>query len=204
MIKRVFYVVHFNDRDVQRCVDAIRLICDPNEKGCAHITVRGPYRQRYNVQAIARKIQGKTIDVDGVGSFFEEKQNTIFLKCSSPSLEEVWMKSDYGYNPHVTLYDGTSRKLATMLLDTLLRLDLKFSFIADGLTPFLSVKGQRALDLRSAFDCEFVSKLLGETINADMVDTLPLASRLAYVETLASHLPSLSRQLKASLTPPSD
>ena len=41
MLKRVFYVVYFNEQRLQASLNAMRFIANPREKTPAHITVRG-------------------------------------------------------------------------------------------------------------------------------------------------------------------
>src|SRR5437588_595976 len=113
---RVFYVVYISDETLRKCIDGIRLLSNPFEKESAHITLRGPYRQRYNVDHLSSIVRGTTVLISGVGSFFEAKQNTVFFSCESSHLRAVWHKPNYpDYNPHITLYDGESRRFANEL-----------------------------------------------------------------------------------------
>ena len=196
MSRRVFYVVYFEDQNLQRILDAIRLLCDPNGKTRAHITIRGPYSKRTDMSPFTRRLQGTEIVTLGVDCFFNESQNTVFLKCDSDRLREVWEKSDYGYNPHITLYDGDSRQFASRLADRLSKLLLRFSFTADGLSPLISYKGQGTFDLRMAFDEEFVFKLIGKRVTSGDIEKLPVETRLSYVEALARKLPEITHSYR--------
>ena len=190
MARRVFYVVYFEDKDLQRMLDAIRLVCEPGEKTQAHITIRGPYSQRYNLSAQQERIRGSRIAADGVDHFFNEGQSTVFIKCNSHELREAWKKSDFGFNPHITLYDGSSRTFATCLLQLLSGLNLSFPFVANGLFPLVSRKGQNTIELRAAYDEHFVSGLLGNRLLLSDIDELDTKDRLSIVETIAKHLPA--------------
>ena len=192
MEQHVFYVVYFEDRRLQRSLDAIRFIADPSAKMQAHITVRGPYPQRYGLSRRERIVRGSEITALGVDCFFNERQNTIFIRCDSEALRQTVEKKHFGYNPHITLYDGTSREFAADLLERLKVLDMRFSFLADGLTPLISVKGQGTLDLQLAVDEDFVARMLGKPISVQDIPDLKLSERLDFIELLARRLPEFA------------
>ena len=107
MASRMFHVLYVPDGLIADCIDAIRVLAHPSEKHRAHITVRGPYQRASNrLDSVNRSIESSEINIDGSGNFFESGQNTVYLRCRSPNLESVWYKPDYGFNPHITLYDG--------------------------------------------------------------------------------------------------
>jgi len=199
MSKRVFYVVYFRDQRLQAAFDAMRLIANPHEKSRAHITVRGPYRQRYDVRGLDRKIRDAEIAADGTGSFFGGDQNTVFIECRSKELREVWSKKDFGFHPHITIYDGSSREFAVLLYSRLVRLAIRFHFGVGGLLPLPSVKGQYSMDLRQAFDGAFVADITGVPLNVAEVDVLSDEQRIRLIEALAGRLPEC-----ASLQPPGE
>ena len=188
MSKRIFYVVHFRNRRLQAAFDAMRLIANPHEKSRAHITVRGPYRQRYDVRGLDRKIRDTEIVTDGAGSFFDGDQNTVFIGCHSRELREVWLKRDFGFHPHITIYDGSSRDFASLLYGRLLDLAIRFRFRVGGLSPLPSVKGQYSMDLRQAFDASVVADITGARLDVAGVDTLSAGQRIGLIESLAGGL----------------
>ena len=195
MTKRVFYVVQFADPAVQRILDAIRYLSNPAEKGAAHITVRGPYHRRLNdgnVKKVAAIVEGSMISVRGLDTFFGHNQNTVILRCAAESLRKVWMKRDYDYNPHITIYDGPERSVGQDIIDHLAELDLYFQCEADGVSPHISYKGQRTFDLRTAFDAPFISQVLSRPIELNTIDTMDWPQRLALVVDLAKKLPQIA------------
>jgi hypothetical protein len=97
---------------------------------------------------------------------------------------------DFGYNPHITLYDGESRGFATTLRDRLAALNLEFSFVARGPTVLVSIQGQRTFEFTLSFDSEFVSQFLERPITD--VTRLTESERLDAIERLARNLPQLS------------
>ncbi len=184
---RVFYVIYVSDPELEALLDGLRFLANPHEKGRAHVTARGPYRQRYDVSALSRTIAGSRLAVAGVGSFFGPRQNTVFLRCDSPELRAIWHKPDYGYAPHLTLYDGASRAVADDLLAALERADVRTSFEVSGLEPLVSSKGQANLDLAAAWALarpRLAAATGRELPPAAEVAALPWSERLALIEAL--------------------
>lgn len=179
---RVFYAVFVADRHIEQLLDAIRLLGNPAEKHAAHITLRGPYTQRYRMDLKNRVVQGATVRVSGVNAFWGPRQNTIFLKCDAPELRAVWHKPDYpDYQPHLTLYDGPSRSFAERLLDRLLHCEPIFEFHATELRPLGSSKGQVTLDLAASLDGPLLSRLAGDNFVPEFIHTMNETTRLGWV-----------------------
>ena len=192
MLRRVFYVVYFSEQRLQAALDAMRFIANPREKTPAHITVRGPYAQFYNLYKQQRKIFGTEVFANGVNTFFHENQNTVFIQCQSEQLREVWMKRDFKFNPHITLYDGSSRQFATALLDKLEETVIQFKFFVDEMQPLESFRGQSSSWLRDSFDEEFAKKVIGRPIKASEVDEMSDETRIALIERFARSLSNYS------------
>lgn len=192
MTKRIFYVVYFDDPRLQASLDTIRFIANPNEKTPAHITLRGPYSQLYNVRGLERKIHGAEVMADGAEGFFRKGQNTVFIRCFSEKFQEVWKKSDFPFNPHITIYDGSSRRFAKMLLDRLVQFPIKFRFLVGKLSPLESHKGQYSTLLRQSFNEKFTRTIVGELLTVSEVDSLSSERRASLVELFARKLPGFS------------
>jgi hypothetical protein len=184
----VFYVLHVQEKPLGDCIDAIRFLCNPSEKQRAHITVRGPYQKKIDIEGINRRLVGGIVSIDGVGNFFDSQQNTVFFRCSAPKLKAVWRKPDFPFSPHITIYDGGSAEFAHRLYDLLNRYDYSLRFRADELEAIESTKGQKSLQLALAFNSSFVRKIVGERITADVVPILPEQQRLGFVAQLCKHL----------------
>src|SRR5690349_19434508 len=120
---KVFYVIYIKDKLLRTIIDGIRILANPLEKQKAHITVRGPYYQSYRLTEKNEIIKHTKINIHGIATFFNEKQNTIYLKVknSSEALKNVWKKDFYkgAFNPHLTLYDGRDEQFAESLLKIL-------------------------------------------------------------------------------------
>jgi len=188
---KIFYVLHIREKVLADCVDAIRFICNPTEKQRAHLTVRGPYQKRIDVAAISRKIVGDTVSIDRVGNFFDAGQNTVFFHCSAPELKNVWSKPHFPFNPHITLYDGSSSEFAHRIYTVISRYNYCLRFRAEALEPIESVKGQESMSLAFAFNSRFVGQVLGEKIAVGSVSTFSDDRRLQLVERLCQHLSAL-------------
>lgn len=192
MSKRIFYVVYFDDKRLQASLNAMRFIANPKEKTLAHITLRGPYSQLYNVCRLERKIRGAEVVADGADGFFRKGQNTVFIKCSSEKFQEVWKKSDFPFNPHITIYDGSCRNFAKVLLERLKQFPIKFRFLVGNLSPLESHKGQFSTILRQSFDEEFARDIIGEPLKVSEIDFLSPERRIALIESFARELPEFA------------
>lgn len=170
-------------------LDAMRFVANPKEKTPAHITVRGPYSQRINVKGLQRKIQGTRALADGVEAFFGEDQNTVFIRCHSDEIRAVWKKRDFGFNPHITIYNGPSREFAGMLLRQLGDLAIRFDFVVGELLAMESTKGQFETFLKQSFNEKIISELAGDKISVSKIELLPAEDRISLVKKIARMLP---------------
>ena len=107
----------------------MRKISEPYSNSRPHITIRGPIHEKsinWNIEPI------HSIEVIGINNFFLNKQNTVLLHCYSEEIENISYKPDYlygGYQTHITLYDGNSRKYANKLFSTLSKYKWKYRII---------------------------------------------------------------------------
>ena len=115
-----FYGVHIQEPELASALSLIRFLGEPDFFRPTHITIRGPYTRKIDetIEDIEKKFGAKKrfVELVGIGTFFEGNQNTVFLTCVIPDVEEIWKKPDYqGVKPHLTLYDGKSRHFAYKL-----------------------------------------------------------------------------------------
>jgi hypothetical protein len=183
---RVFYAIYPREPRVGFYLDAIRLLANPREKNRSHVTVRGPYRQRYNVSALSAGIDGARIEVGSAGAFWGARQSTVYLSCSAEEMRLVWYKPDYGYNPHLTVYDGEARSFAEKLVLMLGRHDLKFVFTSTPLMPIVSVRGQSSLDLLTSVRFASLSRTVGERLSLEKLLAIDDATRLRFIDRVCS------------------
>ena len=191
MKNKIFYVLYIQDTVISQCIDAIRFICNPNEKRLAHITVIGPVFKALGSSQLEKKnevMAGQEIEIIGVSKFFSDTQNTVFLDVFCPQLEDIWSKRDYGYHPHITLYDGSSRELANGLIRLLAEYPLRFSFKPTTLLPLTSKKGQRDFFPFWETSSSIFNELYGPSLNVNKISTLSEAERLNLVEKAVMRL----------------
>lgn len=187
--KRVFYVVYVRDELLQHILDAIRYLADPSEKTRAHVTIRGPYKQRLSFGERTKAMDKSDFTVTGVDSFFGPDQNTVFFTLLAPNLEKLWNKPDYpDSRPHLTIYDGDSREFAQRLSSRLRDLRPTFRFKPTSLKPLCTNKGQNSFELRAAYDETLVNRLTGRCVAADDVPDLSAEQRVRLIESLCEHL----------------
>ena len=191
----IFYVVYLEkeNKELQDTLDHMRFFAERKWRS-AHITVRGPYKRRL-ASYIDRKnkdimIRGVEVVADGVDSFFETGQNTVFVRCSAADpLRGVWRKSDYSsFNPHITIYNGPSRVFAAKLLSRLSRMRIHFRFSAAELTELTSYRGAEQEIGYEWFNEALVEAVIGKRLSADDVVAMPEGERLECVCSFARRL----------------
>ena len=129
----------------------------------------------------------------GAGNFFHSGQNTVYLQCESPKLKDVWDKPDYGFNPHITLYDGSSYEFSRKLWEIVAGRIYETSFIAGPLTPLISSRrGQSGMALQTDLDLKLLRDVAD--LNTDEADlaTLGHDERLKAIDKLCDFLASIA------------
>lgn len=191
--ERWFNFVYFADSEIQSWLDAIVFFANPCEKNAAHITLRGPFRSKKKAENIPGQISGANISVLGTGTFFNDRQNTVFLKCGSDYLRKYWYKPDFAFNPHITLYDGESRDFARKLLETCNKHRLFMSLDAGQIEVVGSVRGQNSLSLQLGLSGDQIEKVLGQRVNFSQIPKMPDWQRLMIIERMLVHLTGLAK-----------
>jgi len=189
-----FSIIDIDDEKIQACLDAIILLANPGEKLGAHITLGGPYTSEPQVSELDRAVRGSIIHVVGVGKFFNRNQNTVFLNCGSEIIRKSWRKKDYGFNPHMTIYDGSSRSEANNIFNALNGHRFYCSFTAGRVKTFQSIKGQRSMQISFSADFELIGRYLGYTASPEIIRALPAWKRLMLIDRLCVWLTYLAAQ----------
>lgn len=129
-----FVFLELADRDLNFLFRGIYLaIAGALDNRPAHLTLRGPYAGAVppgTVQRCREQMKNEVLTIGGVGRFENRSEHVVYLAVRSPRLRSVWWKPDYpigtyGFNPHLTLYRGTSTALATAVERFFLHEDLK-------------------------------------------------------------------------------
>jgi 2'-5' RNA ligase len=186
---RFFYGLYVKNEELAASLDLIRFLAEPKFFRRAHITVRGPYTQRIADQ-IASISRGKTYQIvfGGIGNFFEGKQNTVFLKCEVPGIEEVWSKPDFGnkITPHVTFYDGTERTFAYGILNELNSYRWDFSVESTVLMEIEAKTNPSVYLDEFRLHQKVHDQILGRHLDYREIQTLSWRRRLPYISEVAN------------------
>jgi hypothetical protein len=112
-MNRFFAFLYVEDEAIAPLLNTAIVVLNPRAKWPAHVTVAGPFTSR---KQLPRKLAYyRSMSVFGVGQFRSETQNTVFLRVGTFDLRRVTKKPDYGFNPHITLYDGQDHELGDEL-----------------------------------------------------------------------------------------
>ena len=190
-----FYAIFIPGGLIKDCIDAIRFISLPTEKKPAHITVRGPYKRRIAQKHLINfnnEIKGSFIRITGVGNFFSNNQNTVYLSCEGVTLRKTWKKKDYGYHPHITLYDGNDKKFSYDLYNALRKFKINLSFKAESLTLVKKSNGQISFELKLDLAKEILKNVLGNSLeNYVDIEKLSADDKLSLIENIMKNLVKL-------------
>lgn len=197
-IHKGFYVIYPADEKIRMYINAIRVFADPEHRTEAHITIRGPYIRQLSknkIESFSKIIDGEEIKIIGIGNFFDSNQNTVYFKCEkNQDVEKIWKKSTYpDYNPHITIYNGSDRKFAVELFETLSKNFKEFSYKIKELT-WLEPKNKEKLNLfylAGIVNFDELSKMVDYKINDLSINIIPENQRLKFIHILCKHLYTL-------------
>jgi hypothetical protein len=182
----IFYGLYVEDERLAAALDLMRFLAEPKFVRRAHITVRGPYDQRQDhLRGNLKKYTIAFLDID---SFIKvnSKQNTVFLKCEIPTIEEVWHKPDYtgAIRPHVTIYDGLDRSQAYAFLHCCQRYSWNF-LTTSGAIVEIKPKSQAAAIEEFDVHQNVYDEILGRRIDYRSIQEKHWRERLPYFEEVA-------------------
>ena len=89
-----------------------------------HVTIRGPYDSEIlesQIRRYQRILSTAPVVFDGVGLFTYAGRSVVYVKVQHPKLRQLWWKPDFpvkefGFNPHITVYEGTDEVRAGTVL----------------------------------------------------------------------------------------
>lgn len=174
-MNRYFVFLYIENDRLTQLIDYAIYLLNPTEKWPAHVTLAGPYSNRKDAP---RDLEFKhRISVIGIGRFKSENQNTVFLRVEGKELSSVWDKSDYPYNPHLTLYDGNDADFSEKLFEWGKSERMIFSFLVSKRVVVSTTKKQGAFNLLERFKPELLSKT--KNMNFNEIANLSSDTRLA-------------------------
>jgi len=199
----IFYALFIPEGPIKDCIDAIRYISSPTEKKSAHITVRGPYKEQIKKSRLEKlnfALRGNLVHISNPGNFFNNKdQNTVFFNCQGTQLESVWKKKDYGYHPHITLYDGSDKSFAQELYNVLGNYQFDLSFEAEKLVMITRSKGQTSMELSFSLNNELFRPWGKDFLNTThLIDNMSTDEKISLISKITKNLQNLSIETTSS------
>jgi hypothetical protein len=184
-----YFVIYIPDRSWQACLDVMRLLCNPSVHASAHLTVRGPYHEKPELDSAWYRFRNIQVSVIGVEKFFGPHQNTVSLKCELPDLKSIWWKKDYKNGiPHITIYDGDSRCFAEKVDLILSKYDWSFQFSAERLYEYIGSGKQSRFDFPWQEYAMVFSKTIGFSLTREELSQADECTRLQYLDAVARFL----------------
>lgn len=179
---RVFYGLYPADPKLQLWLNLVRFLANPEQKLIAHLTVRGPYRQRYALTSATAAIRGHCLQITGVDAFLNPGQATAILRCGpDETLRRIWHKPDYpGFNPHISICDGLT-EIVTKKILTVCEPIRPFRFVSTALLPIVTKPAQAELSLIRSVDFGLLGQILGDVLDAEKVRQAEVSTRLAWL-----------------------
>jgi hypothetical protein len=173
----IIYAIKIDDKKIATILNFIKYICSPNSKTEIHLSVRGPYKVKLSatkIEELNNIVKGALIRVNELSNFFLYNQNTVYLRCISNIVKKVWNKTGYGYNPHLTLYDGKDAQFAFELYETLKDIEIDIQFSASNLILYDTEKLDASTLLAIGIDNEIIYKIIG--VDFQTIDPVSMAN----------------------------
>jgi 2'-5' RNA ligase len=171
-VAKNFIFLEVTDPEINSLVREMREIADaaPAHSN-VHITIRGPYDRAVpaeNLKRYERILSSDPIVLNGVGMFPGTKRHVVYMKVQHPKLRRIWWKPDfpiskYGFNPHITLYEGSDPDRAARLLWFLQREQLKLLTWQFIVSPYVTAQADLFPTQKNG------SRLFLNLVNASMV-----------------------------------
>jgi 2'-5' RNA ligase len=142
-----FVFLEIGDPEIDALISGIRTIATGKRpKAVPHVTLRGPYSKQVPAEQLdryARILSSDPLVLNGIGSFSRPHHITVFVRVQHSKLQQVWWKPDFppkkfGFNPHVTLYEGDDIARGQRLLDFLTSEDIKLLTWKYSIVPYVS------------------------------------------------------------------
>ena len=172
-----FLFLEIMDRDINYLLNGIHsAIFKESLKAAPHLTIRGPYRNKVpedTFEQCRAELTGAVLEISDVGYFSNGSEEVVYFSVKNPGLRRVWWKpdfpiSEYGFHPHLSVYRGTDRGLATKVRKFLEREDLKLFCIEFRLVTYVSrqlplfsevLKVPRSLIASGRVEASFLNRL---------------------------------------------
>ena len=115
----------------------------------------------------------------------------------------MWHKFDYGFNPHISLYDGKSRSFAENLVKILNSHLVDFDFTVDRLSMLKSLKGQTDYRLILESNLNYINENINRELNIREIEKMDENQRLVIINEITKHLTkAINTKKKQSIKKP--
>ena len=146
----LFVGITIEDLRVRQLFDLARVLLEPEFARHAHITLRGPYKHKKDINQSIFSRTVRSITLSRPNTFFNESQNTVYLRAEIPGIGDYWYKPDYPDGvPHLSIYDGTDRVLAWQTLLLLRKFPWNITFQS---SPLQIIDSKERLETRYIID----------------------------------------------------
>ncbi|MFH5802985.1 hypothetical protein [Alienimonas sp. DA493] len=191
MANRIFYFVEPAEPYIRHHLNAIRLLCDPRENKLAHVTVRGPYESSLSaerIDSLGQLVKGEILQFGPIGEFVIGRKINLHLECECDALKKVWDKSDFGYRPHLTIFDGTRGPYMESMRRVMLHSLGHFKASCTSLVEYPPPRGRNHNMLAESLRGGVLSRLVGFNIEPEDVGQIPSGDRFSLISRLCQQL----------------
>lgn len=113
--RKHFLFIVFSDPVVVGALQFLASVLDPKrvlEK--PHLTIQGPFEEKVDlerIESVRKYLRNDVFFIGNPGIFDTPGGVALYLSVYSENLRRVWNKPDYpidkfGFNPHITIYEG--------------------------------------------------------------------------------------------------
>jgi 2'-5' RNA ligase len=146
-----FVFVEFLEPEIRDFLSRLRdaLQCSP-QGSPVHITLRGPYVEPPSpdeLNSFSERLRGYGVRIARCGYFSTPKGFAIFMRAECSVFSELWDKPDFKVSPariepHITLYESSSRESAREVLNFLKTEQIQLHTYDVGLSLYSSKQGE--------------------------------------------------------------
>ena len=150
-----FLFLEITDPEVYALINGLRIIFGQKKSSSnLHITVRGPYNKKIPKKSIGtfnKRMSGDQLLIHSAGMFNNDDIFVVYMKMESDNLKNIWWKpdypiSEYGFNPHISLYVGSDKVLANAIFEFLKIENIKLLTSQFKLTEYVSKQAEMFVD----------------------------------------------------------
>jgi hypothetical protein len=128
--RKHFLFVVFTDPVVVGALQFLGSVMDSGNLSIKpHLTIQGPFEEKVDldrIRVVKKNLEDDIFFIGNPGLFETPNGVALYLSVSSKNLRKVWNKPDYpiekyGFNPHITIYDGPDLRKVKAAFDFLVK-----------------------------------------------------------------------------------